>query len=90
MSSLNYPFNYGLGYYGCAGQSAQNCPNDFSNCCFQYAGPYLTPKLNTSTVVFSSMNSAQKASWINRGNSVKKSKPVANLHKIPLEFSGVV
>lgn len=95
MSSLNFPFNYGLGYYGCSGQSGQNCPNDFSECCFQQAGPYLTSKLNTSKVSFVNMNRNQQINWVNKNNSItktinNKSREKSTLHKIPLEFSGVL
>ena len=59
---MQYPFNYGLGYYGCNGNSPQNCDIDFSGRCTTPGGPTMAPVFMTGQV---SVNMFGKSQQVN-------------------------
>ena len=89
--SFNAPFNYGLGPFGCAGQSAQNCAQDFNGCCNSYGGPSF-PQAK-SNMTFSPISSLQQIRWFKADRQpVIKTLPVSfqKAFSIPKQGVGVL
>lgn len=72
---MDFPFNYGLGPYGCSGQSVSNCGNSYNDCCRQPSGPVMTAKVSSS-VGFREMSPFEKSSWVLQSRSVPPSARV--------------
>lgn len=81
---MQFPFNYGLGTFGCNGcngGSDQNCTTDYSGKCHTPLGP--SPQLQTMAVGSMTFQPFSKSSQVKMLQAYSQSRPVNSKGFIP-------